>query len=144
MCCWSTPRTDHLPHFVSSPGQLMEPRSSGVRGMRVALARSQRKVRHQPNYTYTTQSCHVFIVFLGPQQRQVHSQGSGPSAKDLLVLFCFCHLPAHLMCSHDRLNRFLTSFQLSLITLQICKSCQACNDRQGDWSSALLSSWVHP
>lgn len=54
--------------------------------------------------------------------------------------FCLCHLPAHLVHSHDRLSRFLTSFQLSLITLQICKSCQACADREGDWSSALLSS----
>jgi hypothetical protein len=99
------------------------------------------KISHQLNYTYTAQPCPVPIDFLGPQQRQVHSQGANlPSAKDLLVLFCFCHLPAHLMRSHDRLNRFLTSFQLSLITLQICKSCQACTDREGDWSSALLSS----
>lgn len=79
--------------------------------MGFALASSQRKVSHQLNYIYTLQPCPVLIAFLGPQQRQMHSQGSGPlSAKDLLVVFCLCHLPVDLMHSHDKLNRFLTSF----------------------------------
>lgn len=52
------------------------------------------------------------------------------------VHFCLCHLPSHLKGSQDGFIRFLISFQLSLITLQISKSSPAGADRERNSPSA--------
>jgi hypothetical protein len=142
----TTAQDCHLPNSVTSPVLLM-----GLQGLEgqgkewELLPVVQRRVMHWHSNTQTTQSCRMVHSPPKPQAEagdveQEGCQGSDPpSLKGPQVHFCLCHLPAHLMSSHDGLIRFLNSFQLSLITLQICKSSQAGADREGEMPSVTLS-----
>lgn len=127
------PRTDHLPNFWTNPGPLVEPGSPEGHG-RGDSCPGVRKRAMQLAYWPTEPPA----LQHGSECSQAQSRGrSGgcqgldpPSLKGPQVHFCLCHLPSRLTGSHDGLIRFLNSFQLSLITLQICKSFQAGADRE--------------
>lgn len=66
--------------------------------------------------------------------------GSTPSfTTGSQIHFYLCHLPSHLKGSYDGFIRFLNSFHLSLITLQISKSSQARADRERNEPSSMWS-----
>lgn len=130
LCVLTTARTDHLPNFLTSRGPLVQPgsleraaRQSGGEFWGLAL-------QLQP-----LQPCSVAQSPARPRPEagdwgSRRLPGSRPSpTKGSRVPFCLCHLPSHLQGSQDGFIRFLNSFQLSLITLQVRKSSQAGADR---------------